>query len=77
MANPKFVDGKINYLLKTFDGSYVSGEMYEDEAKVFLSGAKKSGDVPGFELAKDNYLFETEEEELKLNRSRKAIKDEA
>ena len=76
MAEVKVVNGKVKYLLKTFDGSYVQGEMFEDEAKIFISGAKKSTEVPGFELAKDNYLFETKEEELKLNRSRK-VKDEA
>lgn len=71
MVNPKFVDGKIKYLLKTFDGSYVSSEMYEDEAKVFLSGAEQNGDVPGFELVKEPYRFETEQIVLKLNKSKK------
>lgn len=78
MADPKIVNGKIKYLLKTFDGSYVSGEMFEDEARVFLSGAKKSSEVPGYELSKDNYLFETKEVELTLGRkSKKETNDEA
>lgn len=70
-VSPKIVDGKIKYMLRTFDGSYVTGEMYESEARVFLSGAEQNGDVPGFELVKEPYRFETEQIVLKLNKGKK------
>lgn len=66
MANPKFEDGKIKYKLRTFDGSYVDGQMYESEAKVLLANAEQNGDVPGFELVSGPYRFESEEVVLKL-----------
>lgn len=76
MAQPKFVDGKIKYMLRTFDGSYVTGEMFESEAKVLLSNAKTDASVIGYELVSEPYRFETEEMELKLNRSKKEKPDE-
>lgn len=77
MPTPKFVNDKITYKLKTFDGSYVQGTMYRSEANVFLSNAKADHSVPGFELANGPYLFETEEIVLKLKKSKKETKDEA
>lgn len=76
MAQPKFVDGKIKYMLRTFDGSYVSGEMFESEARVLLSNAKTDSSIIGYELVSEPYRFETEEIELKLNRSKKEKPDE-
>lgn len=75
MAQPKFVDGKIKYMLRTFDGSYVTGEMFESEANVFLSNAETDYSVPGFELVNDPYRFETEEVVLKLNKKGKKEND--
>lgn len=76
MANPKFVDGMIKYMMKTFDGSYVTGEMLESEAKVLLSGAETDASVKGYELVKEPYRFATEEVIFKLNRSKKEKTDE-
>lgn len=70
-VSPKIVDGKIKYMLKTFDGSYVKGEMFESEARVFLSRAKQNGDWPGYELVAEPYRFETEQIVLKLNKGKK------
>lgn len=77
MPTPKFVDDKITYMLKTFDGSYVQGTMHKSEANVFLSNAKADHSVPGFELVNGPYLFETEEIVLKLKKSKRETKDEA
>lgn len=76
MAKPKFVDGKIKYMVKTFDGSYVTGEMFESEANVILSEAKEDASVKGYELVKEPYRFETEEVVLKLGRGKKENSDE-
>lgn len=77
MATPKFVNDRITYMLKTFDGSYVQGTMYKSEANMFLANAKTDHSVPGFELVNGPYLFETEEIVLKLNKkSKKETKDE-
>lgn len=77
MPTPKFVDDKITYMLKTFDGSYVQGTMYRSEANLFLSNAEADHSVPGFELVNGPYRFETEEIVLKLNKkSKKETKDE-
>lgn len=77
MPTPKFVNDKITYMLKTFDGSYVKGTMYKSEANIFLSNAKADHSVPGFELVNGPYRFETEEIVLKLKKSKKETKDEA
>lgn len=74
MPEPKFVDGKINFLMKTFDGSFVKSQMFEDEAKVHLSNAKEDASVPGYELVSGNYRFETQSVVAKL-RSSKGKKD--
>ena len=76
MANPKFVDGMIEYVLKTFDGTYVKNKMSEAEAKVMLSDAKTDGSMPGYELRNGNYYFATEEVEMKLGRSKREKTDE-
>lgn len=77
MANPKIVDGKIKYKLRTFDGSYVDGQMFESEARVLLANAEQNGDVPGFELVSGPYRFESEEVVLKLgNKSKRKNTDE-
>ena len=75
-VSPKIVDGKIKYMLRTFDGSYVQGEMFESEARVLLSNAEQNGDVPGFELVTEPYRFETEQIVLKLNKSKKKQEEE-
>lgn len=71
MASPKFVDGNIKYKLRTFDGSYVEGQMSESEARVFLADAKPNSGFPGFELESGPYLFETDEVVLKLGKNSK------
>lgn len=76
MVKAKIVDGKIKYKLVTFDGSYVKGEMFESEARTFLSNAKENGEMPGYELESGPYRFETEEVSLTL-KSRKKQEDEA
>lgn len=76
MANPKFVDGMIKYMMKTFDGSYVTGEMPEAEAKLLLLDAKTDASIVGFELRSGMYRFQTEEVEMKLGRSKKEKTDE-
>lgn len=78
MPNPKFVDGMITYKVKTFDGSYVVGQMPEAEAKVFLANAEVDASEPGFELVNEPYRFETEEVVLKLTKkTKKENPDEA
>ena len=76
MPTPKFVDDKIKFMLKTFDGSYVTGEMYKSEANVFLSSADSDGSVPGFELVSGAYRFETEAVTAKLRKKKADIDDE-
>lgn len=71
MVNPKVVDGKIKYMLKTFDGSYVRGEMPIEDARPLLADAKEDSSVPGYGLVKEPYRFEHEELVLKLNRKKK------
>ena len=75
MANLKVVDGRVRYMLKTFDGSYVEGSMSEGEAKVLASNAETDGSVIGYELVSGDYRLETETVEMKL-KSRKSLKDE-
>lgn len=78
MPTPKFVDDRITYMLKTFDGSYVQGTMFKAEANAFLANAEADYSVPGFELVNGPYRFETEEVVLKLNKKgKKDSKDEA
>lgn len=77
MPTPKFVDGRITYMMRTFDGSYFQGTMSEAEAKIMLSKAKEDASVPGFELVNGPYLFETEQVEVKLtSKKKKDILDE-
>lgn len=64
MSNLKIVDGMVAYMLKTFDGSYVSGSMTAAEAKTYTVVEDKS--IPGYELVHGNYHFQTEEVVLKL-----------
>lgn len=76
MANPKIENGKVNYMLKTFDGSYVMDSMPIDQAQEMLSRAEVDGSVPGYELVCDAYRFETEKVEMKLSRKSKVSRDE-
>lgn len=71
MVNPKVVDGKINYMLKTFDGSYVRGSMPIEDARPLLADTKEDSSVPGYGLVNEPYRFEHEEVVLKLNRKKK------
>ena len=64
MANLKVVDGRVAYMLKTYDGSYVSGSMSAAEAETYCVLEDKS--IPGYELVHGNYHFQTEEVLLKL-----------
>ena len=72
MANPKIVDGKVKFMLKTFDGSYVNGEMPIEDARPLLANATEDASVPGYGLVSEPYRFEHEEIVLKLNRKKKA-----
>lgn len=71
MASVKIVDGAVKYMLRTFDGSYVTGTMSEGDAKNLLAKAKEDGSVPGFELVSGDYRFETEQVVMKLRSSKK------
>ena len=71
MPTPKVVDGKVKYRLKTFDGSYVEGQMYESEARTVLADAETDASVPGWELRSGAYIFETNKVEMKLSKSKK------
>lgn len=76
MATPKFVDGKITYMMRTFDGSFVQGQMYESEANILLSKAKEDPTVSGFELVNGPYLFETKQEVKPTSKKKKDDFDE-
>lgn len=76
MPTPKFVDDKIKFMLKTFDGSYVTGEMFRSEANVHLSNAEEDGSVPGYELVSGSYRFETETVTAKLRSKKKVELDD-
>ena len=75
MAKLKVEDGNVRYMLKTFDGTYVTGSMSEAEARLKSDGAEEDGSIVGYELVKDNYRFETETVEIKM-KPKKGLRDE-
>lgn len=76
MANLKVKDGRVRYMMKTYDGTYVTGDMSEDEARLFLKDAKEDGSVVGYELVSGDYRFETEQIVLKLKSRKDPKKDD-
>lgn len=76
MANLKVEDGKVRYMFKTFDGSYVTGSMSEAEARMKAADAEEDGSVIGYELVSGDYRFETEKVEMKMKSNKKGLRDE-
>ena len=65
----KVTNGNVKYLLKTFDGSYVLGEM--PEGAIDTDKLAEDSEIKGFELTDGDYLFETTE-----SKSKRTIEDE-
>lgn len=75
MVEANIVDGKVKYMLKTFDGSYVCGVMPIEDARPLLSEAIEDTTVPGYGLVKEPYRFEHKEIVIKLNRKSKKVEE--
>ena len=72
MANLKVENGMVSYMMETFDGSYVKGEMTEEAALKMLEEEKKTdASMPGYEIVSGKYRFANEEVAMKLGSTRR------